>query len=475
MVFAWLSVVLVLSQDLPSDAVSIRPSTEKRRQVAGRNFIGITLKETIAELFDYDVLNVVTPDWMDKERYDIDGKRVERWQDRRDAIRRVLEEKFSLVVQEEKRPKDVWVLSTPQGKTPQLRPAEQPIWKQGCNGQQGSFRLRMYGACDLRFAKFAVERLLGEPVIDETELTGFYNFDVIWDKNDPGATQRSWWDQLGVQVARETRMVDVLVVVSAVKPPEVVAEEEARRWPCEASPAVRAALEALPAGEQRWDPLRKLAGDYPFDPFVQARFQDALRERKDPGEWDAALARYRAVNDAILGPFLEGRLLLDADAVQSERLLLETVRRAPQFPWAHLALVEWMETDGRRDVGRAETHMREFRRLCPASLAAFRHYRNIEYAEMLREADRALRGVLARRVDPEAASMWPVAWDLLLRITPPERLPVVRQQIRADLMRLRFLNQVDRPEWVAAMRYGYRLIEDAAGLESLEALLRRTE
>jgi hypothetical protein len=187
-------------------------------------------------------------------------------------------------------------------------------------------------------------------------------------------------------------------------------------------------------------------------------------------EWDRARALYRDLNDPVLSPFLEARLILRRDGLRSQSLLAGVLKRAPEFPWAHLVQVEWTEMPDRRDVRRAETHMREFRHLCPATLAAFSHYRNIEDPVMLEEAANSLGSLLATRVDDEAFAAWPVYWDLRLRITPAEDRAALWAHIRMDLNRLRLYYRPASPAWIAALRHGFRLLGDEAGAEWLDRL-----
>lgn len=57
-----------------------------------------------------------------------------------------------------------------------------------------------------------VQHELKAPVLDETGLTGGYNFDLTWDVNKPESIVQALRDQLGLDVRTEPRTMDVYVV-----------------------------------------------------------------------------------------------------------------------------------------------------------------------------------------------------------------------------------------------------------------------
>jgi uncharacterized protein (TIGR03435 family) len=465
----------LLSQDPIPPGVSITLSssagartTARARAISeGSNRFYVSagpLVNPIAYAFEVDPAHLDAPDWMRALRFDITARSDDG--DVRAFLRRALIEKFSLVWHKETRLAEVWVMSLPGLPPGRLQPSEKtgPPWPELSFGEV---------VADLSCSPCQFERVaevlgltLDAPVIDETGLGGAFEFRVTWNRADPDSITRAWRDATGIELVLETRPAEFLVIDAAERPDAPAPPPPA--WACEATPAMRAELDTLRGMDtgSRWALARK----YPRDIFVQMRVQDTFRDQPSL-EWQGALAFYRDLKDPVISPYLEARLVLGRERARSESLLADVIKRAPEFPWAHLTVVESTEAPDRRDVPRAERHMREFRRLCPASLAAFSHFRNIEDPAMLEDAAHALAALLDRRVDDEEFAAWPCYWDVLRRITPAEGREILRKQLRMDLIRLRLFHRPASPAWISALRYGYRLIGDEAGTAWLDRIV----
>lgn len=455
-----LSAAALSPQETASIGIAPGSGVDVQTSVEGPQRYGPTtgLVRALAYAFEIDARRIDALEWMEKAPFDIHAQ-AGAGEDVRPLLREALVAKFQIVWHKETRLADVWVMSLPGPAPARLQPSTKPAT--AGNGLSLGEVVADLNCAPCEFESIApmLARALDAPLIDETGLGGAYEFSLSWRRDDPGSLAAAWQEAAGVALIREARPAEFLVIDAATNP--FAPPEQPRAWACEAAPAVRAALDALPRmdADARWALARK----YPRDVFVQMRVQDALGGKPSP-EWDRARALYRELNDPVLGPFLEARL------TRSDSLLAGVLKRAPEFPWAHLAAVEGTEAPGRRDVRRAETHMREFRRLCPESLAALAHYGNVEDPVMLEQAAEAAARLLAGRVDEEAFAAWPAYWDLRLRIARSEDRAALRARIRADLNRLRLYHRPASTAWAAALRHGFRLLGDEAGEAWLDGL-----
>ncbi len=209
-------------------------------------------------------------------------------------------------------------------------------------------------------------------------------------------------------------------------------------YPCEASPEIAAAIDALPdirdfrlSFEQRFGPRRELLKRFPSDIFVHQTWQDSFRETFQLSELrDRAFAEYTGHPNDPLMLYLEARLRFPFQLRKAEALLDAAILRDPAFAWPHLVYVEIAELPGHRDVAKAETHMRAFLKLCPNALEAYSHFQSIEDPAMLREAATRFRALIQALPPEKSVRYYPALWTLEDRTAPkPDR-------VRGDIERL---------------------------------------
>jgi hypothetical protein len=301
-------------------------------------------------------------------------------------------------------------------------------------------------------------------VEDETGLGGWYKFKLLWETGNTGDMVRTWRDQASLDLVQEFREVEVVVIDAAVRPDP---PPDPPRFACEATADIRAAIEALPPMddfalnyEERMAPRRRLAAANAYEVFAQMAVQDAFRAAPPfSRDWHDALAAYRQLDHSFLGPFLEARLRLALDRQRSREILESVLRHAPDFPWAHLALAEWIERHAPSDAAEAERHISEFRKLCPRSPIVYSALGAVRNRELLLDIDRNLAFHAPVELKPRV-------WEVMRRIHG-EAAPAL---IARDLSLFRF-----RPRtlaWAKAVRNGYATVGDQAGLRWIDQIIR---
>ncbi len=233
---------------------------------------------------------------------------------------------------------------------------------------------------------------------------------------------------------------------------------------CVAAPEIQKEIDRLPllsdsslTLEQRMAPRRTLADRYPEDYFAQS----AAMPRVVPAssaDWNALLARYRAMRDRDAGDLLEAQMRLSAPDPSGAELAQAVLKRQPDSPIPHLLL---LRSDGQRGLASkaAEDHFREYRRLCPTSAAPFAYLHAAQDPELLKRSLDAAHGILLTRFDPEAIAAWRDIIDVM-RLSGDARL-------RTDVLFLRSRNLYDRDDWMSVMTTAYLYTHDDKARDAL--------
>ena len=141
----------------------------------------------------------------------------------------LLRERFSLTFHHEKRSLPVFVLSVDHlssGLRKQVdRRATTPSQTGSGGGSVGTHSRRFLNNSMQDFS-FGLEKYMGRPVLDGTNLVGRYDFDLTWADVDVPPESNSevpdlstaLREQLGLRVAKATKAVDVIVVDKASSP-----------------------------------------------------------------------------------------------------------------------------------------------------------------------------------------------------------------------------------------------------------------
>jgi uncharacterized protein (TIGR03435 family) len=214
-----------------SGAVS---SNFNRRPGGGIEAINVSLKELI--LFAYEIREqqlVGGPAWLDKERYDVVAKPAENdnptaakrsfeedFRQIRLKMRTLLSDRFQLLVHNETRQLPIYVLVVAKGGA-HLTPST----SEGLTIHNQKGRLECKKVTMKQFAENSLTYRMGRTVVDETGLTGEYDFDFKYAEDqiapspDPDLPDflTALREHLGLSLKSEQGPVDVIVVDRAEK------------------------------------------------------------------------------------------------------------------------------------------------------------------------------------------------------------------------------------------------------------------
>jgi len=178
---------------------------------------GVTLRTLLFYTEKVREDRIVAPDWFDKNRYDFStavpqgspyGLRI-------DLMRQTLQSTFQLRMHREMRPASIYVLASVRGASAKIQVSNAKP-SDGFRPHAGEFT--GVATEPSRLAQVLGLEVAGVEVIDETGLTGHYDFDLSWQKGDLKSLQNALHDQLGLALTNETRNREFLVVTSAVEP-----------------------------------------------------------------------------------------------------------------------------------------------------------------------------------------------------------------------------------------------------------------
>ena len=225
------------------DKVTITKATGEGSPLFGdhdQRFVvhSMPLRAVVARAYDVEQFLVVGgPDWLDKPLYDIDahpGLGTEPGFDKR-PLKTVLFDRFSLQVHPEVRQLPALVLRVdPGGSKLNATPASavelsggQPPSPQVdlkadtaelADGQLWMLHVQLTGTyTDMKGLARALSRIVGRPVLDQTGLTGRYDFSLKVSQT-PNKLPAALREQLGLQLEATTAPVDVIVVDDVQQP-----------------------------------------------------------------------------------------------------------------------------------------------------------------------------------------------------------------------------------------------------------------
>jgi uncharacterized protein (TIGR03435 family) len=180
---------------------------------------GTTLRRTISSLWDVQVSRTTGRPLEDNGVYDVSLSipGIPRTNFRSRA-REVIASAFHVKVERETRDMEVWILAKTDAKPASLQPGG-TISDRTNEGQRpatlpsvgGSYKLIN---CEVSLLARILEVVVKKPVVDETGITGRYDFQVSYDKADPEGSIEAM-RKAGFRVEPGHRMIEFLVVTKA--------------------------------------------------------------------------------------------------------------------------------------------------------------------------------------------------------------------------------------------------------------------
>jgi uncharacterized protein (TIGR03435 family) len=175
---------------------------------------GVWLRRLLSDAYGISEGRVEGPAWIATERYDVALAAPDLTEARRLALlRRTLEDTFQLKARKESRETDAYVLRRSPAMESKLRPAAS-----GASSRWGKAGDITAVAMPLASNAGVAGQALGKTVVDETGLTGRFDFELKWDATNPQSIMEAVRTQLGLELNLSRRPLDYLVVESAVQP-----------------------------------------------------------------------------------------------------------------------------------------------------------------------------------------------------------------------------------------------------------------
>lgn len=173
------------------------------------NFKGqMTLRTALSIIYDVPETLIIGTAVLTENRYDITASMTEGDKAAlKSIIEKAIESTFKLKVHRETQDTEVLVLTTPDETKIKLRPnsSRSEHW----SSDEGVFAA---SAAPIKRLVDAITGLLGQPVVDETNLKGKYDWDVLFDAKNHDSITDAVRRDLGLELSRARRPVEVFVV-----------------------------------------------------------------------------------------------------------------------------------------------------------------------------------------------------------------------------------------------------------------------
>jgi uncharacterized protein (TIGR03435 family) len=172
------------------------------------------------------------PEWVGTDRYDIEGKPDAAGEpslkQQQEMLQKLLAERFGLKIKRDKRELPVYAITVAKG-GPKLKAAADPNAEADQDGEgHGTETTQIYTSATMKDFAMGMNFFMDRPVVDQTGLTGKYDFRVRYtydevratDPNAPPGMFTAIQDQLGLKLQPVKTATDVLVIDHVDRPSE---------------------------------------------------------------------------------------------------------------------------------------------------------------------------------------------------------------------------------------------------------------
>jgi uncharacterized protein (TIGR03435 family) len=171
------------------------------------------------------------PKWFDEQRWDIDGvpdaEGAPNWPQYRRMLQKLLSTRFGLVMHHDRRELSVYTITAAKGGPKLEKSKSEPnaLSDQSGHGIGPAQYMKFTNDSMIDFAR-TMQLVVDKPVVDQTNLSGRYDFSLLWTPDAMGATATdaapalftAVQEQLGLKLEATRAATDVLVIDAATQP-----------------------------------------------------------------------------------------------------------------------------------------------------------------------------------------------------------------------------------------------------------------
>ncbi len=194
----------------PQLSVTIRPSKATTSMMGGGPGLfqasGVDLKSALSALYGINKFKIELPAKLQDARYDITARLKD---DKTGAVKQIaarsLESALGINVQWVTREVDVYVLTAPGSLTGNLKPSTaKRMHATGADGVSAGVK------ASIKYLVAHIENVLKVPVVDETNLQGEYDWDLLHDARNTESIIEAVRKELSLELKRGRRAVEII-------------------------------------------------------------------------------------------------------------------------------------------------------------------------------------------------------------------------------------------------------------------------
>lgn len=203
--------------------------------IRGRHFVieNKSVRDLVAVAYGLQAQQVQGgPEWFTSDKYDVDGTPdVEGQPNRRQMqamVQKLLADRFGLVFHRDKKEMSVYVITLPETGHKMTQNLGNPNGLPSQNGSHdASGRVDRYRNVSMADFAFILQMMLSKPVLDQTGLSGRFDFVLKWTPDNEKAADEAvassgiftaMWEEIGLKLEAVKAPAEVLVVDKVERP-----------------------------------------------------------------------------------------------------------------------------------------------------------------------------------------------------------------------------------------------------------------